>query len=150
MHKTDPQPSTSQVKTRRPFLLKVLVVAFLLIAWFGSWRLVGVLREGIKLIEYLSVPLLVYLGFMGVVWGASGLASALSLWIGTAIAPGLARATAIGCFIWYWLDQIFLTQSEISQTSQPFMIAFSLLALAFALWVPGLPGTKNFIASKRK
>ncbi len=138
-----------QRKTGRPILLKALVVIFLALSWYGWWRLYGAVAYASFLSAYLSAAMLIYIGASGVVWGLAGLGAALALWVGMPIAPIFARAAAAGCFIWYWLDRLLLTQSSLSKTNQLFMLVFSIAALAFAFVVPALPRSRSFFAGKK-
>lgn len=138
-----------QPKITRPFLLKILVVIFLALSWFGWWRLYGAVSYASFLSAYLSDAMLVYLGVSGALWGLAGVAAAILLWVGIPIAPIFSRAAAAGCFIWYWLDRLFLSQSSLSKTNQLFVLMVSLAALAFAFFVPALPRSRRFFAGKK-
>jgi hypothetical protein len=132
-------------RRRRPLILKVLVVGYLLLSWFGWMRMAGGLQDWSLLSAYLSGGMLVYLLAGGVLWGLAGLVSAISLWFGMSIAPWMSRVTASVCFIWYWLDRLFLTRTPLADTNLLFAGVATLLLLAFAMTVPALPRLKRFI-----
>lgn len=132
----------------RPLLLKVLVVGYLLLSWFGWLRFTGALADWPLLSRYLSQVMLVYLAAGGLLWGSAGLASAFLLWFGIRIASWFSRVTALVCFAWYWLDRLALTPEGSADTNLPFAAAATLLALAFALVVPALPRVKRFLSNR--
>jgi hypothetical protein len=92
--------------------------------------------------------MLVYLIAGGVLWGLAGLTSAISLWFGMSIAPWVSRVTASVCFVWYWLDRLFLTRTPLADTNLLFAGVATLLLLAFAFTAPALPRLKRFIGKR--
>ncbi len=133
----------------RTILFRILVIGFVLLSWFGWVRLYAVLAHQSVLSRYLSSGLLTYVAAGGAVWGLAGLASAIWLWWGLRYALPVSRWTALGCFVWYWLDDLFLTQSVLSTINWPFMVIATLLALTFAWWVPALPKERLFLSHRR-
>lgn len=132
----------------RTILFRILVMGFLLLSWFGWVRMYAVLAHQAVLSRYLSSGLLTYVAAGGAVWGMAGLASAVWLWWGLRYAVRISRWTATVCFVWYWLDDLFLTQSALSTINRPFMVAATLLALTFAWWVPTLPKERFFLSHR--
>jgi hypothetical protein len=140
-----PETTSTNQTVRRTFLLKILIIGFLLLAWFGGVRFYAVFGEESLLSEYISRTGLIYIAFGGAIWALAGLASAVSLWMGFSFSASLARLTALVCLAWYWFDYLFLSQSPLSKTNWFFTLAASLLALAFAWYVPVLPKEKRFL-----
>lgn len=146
-------PDASRIETinqppYRTFLLKILVVAYLALAWFGGIRCYAVFANREILAGYLSQNEMIYLAIGGAVWALAGLNSAVILWIGFPSSTWFSRWIALGCFIWYWLDSLFLTQSSLSRTNWPFTLIATLLALAFAWGIPALPKESRFLQRK--
>lgn len=133
------------VRRKRPFLLKVLAALYLALAWFGWMRFYGTLNDMSLLSEFLSVPMLAYLAAGGALWALAGLLSAVSLWFGMPIASWFSRAAAAVCFVWYWLDRLFIARSPLADTNRLFALFASLLLLAFAMVVPVLQREKRFL-----
>jgi len=133
----------------RTWLLRMLVLGYLALTWFGWVRLYAVIANGNVLDQYLSQPMQIYIAVSGAVLGLIGLAAALAVWFGMPFASWVSRSAALGCFIWFWFDYLFLTQSPLSRTNLPFALTATLLALIFAWVVPVLPREKSFL-QKRK
>ena len=144
----DPSPERIGETFSRTFLLKVLIVAYLVLAWFEGVRCYAVFANGDLLATYLSQSKLLYIALSGAVWGLAGLASAAALWFGVSSATWLSRLSALGCFLWYWFDYLFMSQSSFSWTNWPFVLFASLLALAFAWWIPAMPKESKFLHRK--
>lgn len=143
------EPSGGSERTSRTLLLRILVIGFAVLSWFGWVRLYAVLAHQAVLIRYLTPGLLAYVAAGGAAWGLAGLVSAIWLWWGLRYALPVSRWTALGCFVWYWLDDLFLTQSALSTINRPFMVIATLLALTFVWWVPTLPKERFFLSHRR-
>lgn len=137
--------SIKNTAAKRTTLLKVLIIGFLLLAWFGGVRCYAVFAGADLLGEYISRAGLIYMAFGGAVWALAGLASAISLWMGFVFSIPLSRLTAVVCLAWYWLDDLFLAQSALPRTNWPFTLAFSVLVLALVGCVPALPKEREFL-----
>jgi hypothetical protein len=136
---------TLRQRIQRTFLLKILVIGFLVLTWFAWVRVYAALTNIDLLVQYLSHTVIVYLGFSGLVWGLAGLTSAISLYFGLPYAVWVSRCTALVCFIWYWSDYLFLAQSTITHTNLPFTLISTVLALVFAWIVPVMPKERKFL-----
>ncbi len=132
----------------RTFLLKLLVIGYLVLAWFGGVRCFAVFAYGDLLSTYLSQSELVYIALSGAAWGLAGLAAAAFLWLGASSATRFSTLTGFGCFLWYWIDYLFLAQTPLSQTNWPFALVGTLLALGLACWIPTLPKESKFLHRK--
>lgn len=148
MKNNQPLKSSAEAPARRTFLLKLLVFGYVVLAWFGWVRLYAVFANEPVLARYLSQGMLAYIAIGGVVWGMAGLTAAILLWIGRPFAAPFSRAAALFCFAGYWLDFFILSKNELSRSNLPFMLIFTVLALAFAWLVPALPKEKRFLRRK--
>ena len=144
-----PSGTVKSHRHTRTWLLRLLVLGYLVVAWFGWVRLYAMIANGNVLGQYLSQGMQVYIAVSGAVLGLAGLIAALAVWFGMPFASRVSRSAALGCFIWFWFDYLFLTQSPLSRTNLPFALTFTLFALIFAWVVPVLPGEKSFL-QKRK
>ena len=136
-------------KIKRSFLLKLLVLAFLLLSLMGWLRLEQALQYWDLLKELGIRPGPFYIAFGGVVWGAAGLVNALLLWLRWVYAPLLAYATALFCTLWYWIDRLFLAQNDLANLNWPFALAVNLILLIFVFLVLALPRQKRFFDSRK-
>ena len=134
-----------QKKRRRPLLLKLLTAGFLLLGWFGAMRLLSALNDWPLLSLYLPPGMYWYFLLGGLVWGLAGLVSGLLLWFGIPVASTFSRATALSCFVWYWLDRFLLTHSSLVETSHVFAWGASLLLLAFVFLTPVQPRVRDYL-----
>jgi hypothetical protein len=134
----------------RTFLLYLLIFGYLVLAWFGSVRCYAVFDYKSLLNSYLSQGMLAYIAIGGAIWALAGLAAAVTLWIGSTSATRLSRCAALACFLWYWFDYLFMSQSSLSKTNWLFSLIATLLALSMAWWVPILPKERKFLHRKLK
>lgn len=134
-----------QTKPRRTFLLYLLVIAWLALAWFGGLRLYSAMAHFSTLSGYLSDAMLVYIAVGGAVWALAGLAAGVTLWLGLRLGVRLSKLISAVCFIWYWLDFLLLTRTSPVPGNLPFMITATLLALGLAWLIPALPGERAFL-----
>ena len=133
---------------KRSFLLKLLVLAYLLLSLMGWLRLEQALQYWGFLKELGVFPGPFYIAFGGAVWGAAGLACALALWLRRPFAPLLAYTAALFCTLWYWADRLFLAQNSLANLNWPFALGVNLLLLLFIFLVLALPRQKKFFKSK--
>ncbi|MCJ7622667.1 MAG: hypothetical protein MUO76_04125 [Anaerolineaceae bacterium] len=124
---------------KRPFLLKLLILVFLIISGFGWSRLYEVIRVWEILGTYSTEVLLVYIAVSGVFLGMIGLGTAAGLLLRSSWAPLTARSSAILCSVWYWLDRLLLGETSTANTNLPFATALNFLGLIFTFVVLSLP-----------
>jgi hypothetical protein len=127
---------------KRPFLLKLLILGFLILSWLGWSRLYETVRVWEIFEAYSTEDLLIYIAISGAVVGLIGLCAASGLLFRAKWAPNIARASAILCSAWYWLDRILLTESSTANTNLPFAIVLNLIGLIFTFIVLSLLSSK--------
>jgi uncharacterized membrane protein YidH (DUF202 family) len=137
-------PSQAQKRPKRSFLLILLIIIYLAIAYFGWLRFSHVLSGWKFYSQYPLANLLPYLAVSGFAWGALNLSSGVVLWFGWRWAPFLAGITAIISVIWYWLDRLLLTVPADARANQVFAVILSLLLVLFAFIVLALPAQRRF------
>jgi hypothetical protein len=131
-------------RTKRPFLLVILIIIYLVVAYFGWLRFSHVLSGWKFYSQYALANLLPYLAVSGFAWGALNLASAVALWARWHWAPLLAGTTAVISVIWYWLDRLLLTVPADARANQVCAVILSLLLAVFAFVVLALPAQRRF------
>lgn len=121
------------MKPRRPFLLSLLAIAFLLFAVNGFIRFGAALANWDVLTAAGMHPGPIYPALTGAAYGLSGLAAALGLWLGWQKAGRLARGLALFYAAWYWIDKLFIATNPIARTNWPaaLLITGGLLAAVF-------------------
>lgn len=117
-------------KQGRSIFLKLLILGFLLLSWFGWLRLVQALSQA-DFLEALGVHIpVLYLALSGAAWGVAGIVCAVALWTHQGWASWTARITTLVCAAWYWLDRLLLAIPGASQVNVPFAIGLCLVLAA--------------------
>jgi len=137
-------PLQAQKRQKRSFLLILLVIIYIVVAYFGWLRFSHALSGWQFYSQFLLANLLPYLAISGFAWGAFNLSSAVALWARWRWAPLLAGITAAISVIWYWLDRLLLTVPADAHANQVFAAFLSLLLLVFAFVVLALPAQRRF------
>ena len=133
------------MQPRRPFLLSLLAIAFLLFAGSGFLRLGGALVNWDLLAAAGMRPGPIYPALTGAAYGLSGLAVALGLWFGWQKAGRLARGLALFYAAWYWIDKLFIAGNPIARTNWPAALVISLGLLAAVIGILQLRRVRLFL-----
>lgn len=129
-------------QAKRPFLLKLLILGFMILSGLGWSRLYEVIRLWKIFGTYSTDNLLIYIAVSGALLGLVGLCAAIGLLFRGKWAPNTARASAILCSGWYWLDRLLLAEPSTDHTNLPFAAALNFLGLLFTFIVLSLPSSK--------
>jgi hypothetical protein len=121
------------MKTRRPWILYLIIFGYLLFAFNGFLRGGQALADWSLLRDAGLRPGPAYLVMTGIVYGLSGLAVALGLWIGWSKAGRLGRGLAFFYFAWFWIDKMLISQNAAARSNWPFMLLLSAVILGLAL-----------------
>lgn len=118
---------------RRPFSVTLLAIGVLTLA------LVGLVRAGqaIRLWSFLTT-LEVSAGYLlvtGLLAGLAGLPSVFGLWRGTVWSPRYTIGYVSALLVFYWIDRIWMTQSQTTLVNTPFAIGISLLIALLTTWI---------------
>ena len=123
------------VSGRRPLIIIVMSLVFLLWTGLGWLRFVRVFADRALIQSILPPGLYWYLFFSGLMWGVIGLPV---LW-------GLLRAAGwMYKILWvvvlfypilYWIERLFFWQDPNAQGNWPFMLLLTFLWLGLAIWV---------------
>jgi len=137
-------PPTPTKTPKRSFALYLLILASLLIAWFGVLRVQQTLTNTI-LIN--AINLQAYTPFLiasGIAYVLLGLSAALSLFLRWSKAPWAAPLVWFLTSLLYWIEHLLLIQSPAARISIPFVILFDAFLFLAALFVLALPKQQRF------
>ena len=117
----------------RPFSVTLLTLGVLTLAAAGLVRM----QQAISLWDFLvSLNISpVYLFITGLFFGVAGLPIAWGLWRGLAWTPRLCTGYVLAVVTYYWLDRLFLTQTQSESVNTPFAIVVTMLVMGFMFWV---------------
>ena len=114
-----------------------------------TWLSLGVITVAIValsgLVAWFSLPDLpysvppIYLLIRNGLWGAWGVLGAWGAFFGKAWAPRLILWGGSVIVIWYWVDRLFLAQSDYSRANWPMSAIVTVLVIASAGWVLSRP-----------
>ena len=126
----------------RPLSVTILALGVLTIAGFNLIRFYQAMRFRDFLSEFPTVSPL-YLATSGLAWGAAGLALALGLWRGSALARRFALIIAVAYTLYYWIDRLWVSQPGLS-ANLPFTAGLNLILLLVTAWILTRPGARAF------
>lgn len=138
---TPPKPTQ---KPKRSFALYLLILASLLIAWFGVLRVQQTLTNT-RLIN--AVDLQAYTPFLiasGIAYALLGLSAALALFLRWAWAPWVAPLVWFLTTLLYWIEHLLLTQSPAASVNIAFEIFLDVFMFLAALFILALPKQQRF------
>ena len=136
--------SPSPLMRKRPLLIKLAAIIYLLFSTFG-WLRFQQATAGAAWLNALGIsPPPPYIALTGISWGLAGLLAAIAIFLGWRSAPRLALAAASLIVISYWLDFGLFNQSPIQFGSLIVEIMVSLFGLLAAAFLPRLPGPRRF------
>ena len=131
----------------RPFSVTLLTLGVLTLATAGLVRL----EQAISLWEFLVSLTLspLYLAVTGQVLGIAGLPVAWGLWWGLPWAPRFCTGYVLTTLTYYWLDRLFLTQTQSESVNTPFAIVVTMLVMGFMFWVFRRKNSQDFFNHRR-
>lgn len=114
-----------------------------------TWLSLGVITVAIValsgLVAWFSLPDLpytvppIYLFVRNGLWGAWGILAAFGAFFGKTWAPRLIRWGGLAIVTWYWVDRLFLAQSDYSRANWPISAIVTALVIASVGWVLSRP-----------
>ncbi len=136
------------MKTRRPFLVTILVVLVLLftiVSWFGFFEALQH-RQFLQQLPLSVSPL--YLLLRGAFWGLVGLALIWGLWFGHSWAWFAGQIVVLAYALFYWLDRLFLMISDALATRLTFEAGLTIGLVIFCFGVLWLPASRRYFGFK--
>ncbi len=134
------------MKHRRPFLLWLLCLVFLGVAFIYLLQIVQTIQSWNVLLAVQYRPGPWYPLFQGVLFLLAFLCSAGLLWLRINWAPTFAALTTAFTFVWYWLDRLVLT--HVPQPIAKFLFALVLFLILFILMIASLWAIQPFMRSE--
>jgi hypothetical protein len=139
------------MNTKRPFLLYMLVLVFLLSALTSALGVFETVKTWNWLRAFEVYPSTIYLVYKNTFLTLGWIVAALSLWLRFSWAPLYGGTLTILSTLWFWLDRVILTQNPLPFNRHLLLILLSFLFLALILFslyllVPFMrmkPGTKE-------
>jgi hypothetical protein len=77
----------------------------------------------------------IYLLIRNALWGAWSILAAFGAFFGRSWAPRLILWGGSAFVIWYWVDRLFLAQSDYSRANWPISAIITVLAIASVAWI---------------
>jgi len=121
--------------------LGVITIAVVALSGLAAWFSLPDLPYAVP-----PVYLLIRNGF----WGTWGLVAAFGAFFGRPWAPRLILWGGLVLVIWYWVDRIFLAQSDYSRANWPPTAVLTVLAIAFVGWVLSRPVVRAYFVENGK
>jgi hypothetical protein len=125
-------PGITTMTPRRPLLLYLMLLAFVLLAIVNCLQWVQAVQSAswLKIFGYFPSP--IYAVFEGFFFMLLFMANLISLWFRMSFAPrlgGLSLAVYVG---WSWINRLWLTTNPIPFVNQLFALGVSLILLLLA------------------
>jgi hypothetical protein len=151
---TSEQPLLPEIaRIKRPFSVTLLIVGVLIITVLNIIRFILSINYFGFLSARLAIPP-IYLTITGFVWGLAGCGLIWGLWKVKTWAPRLIQALALTYALYYWLDQVFLSEHPINgapsavrgllSSTWLFSAGVTVIALAYIAWIMNRSNVKRY------
>jgi hypothetical protein len=141
---SDIHPDLKTRNIKRPTSVTLLVVGVLIITVLNIIRFILSIRYWGFLSSRLEVSP-IYFVLSGFIWGLAGVSLIWGLWKAKNWAPRLMQAIALTYSLYYWLDQVFLSEHPVSGApagisamlpgNWQFSVVVTVLSLAYIAWI---------------
>ena len=91
-----------------------------------------------------------YLFVRNSLWGAWGILAAFGAFFGKTWAPRLIGWGGSAIVVWYWVDRLFLAQSDYSRSNWPISAIVTVLIMASVGWVLSRPVVRSYFQENGK
>ena len=152
---------STNTSSRRPLSVTILAVLVLALGGLNLLRFILSLQQW-NYLKTLPAVSPLYLAASGLIWTLACLPLAWGLLRGLPWAPRLMQALALSYALYYWLDQIFLSDHPASLPAEnsvfqhaflpanwPFAAGLTFILLAWIVWVLSRPPVKAFFANRQ-
>lgn len=123
--------SLSSQKSKRPFWLVTLILAFLLLSLMGWLRTEQVILQRRFLATLELYPGPIYIAVSGAIWGIGGLLSSLGLWLRKKWSRTISLMITLLFTAWYWIDEFLFSPLSASRPNLLFRIAVTIISLSY-------------------
>lgn len=118
---------------KRPFLLYLLVLVFILYAMVSVFGIVEMIRSWNWLSAFEVKPHPIYLIFKNTFFVLTCLTAGVSLWLRMEWAPAFDCFTVLICTAWFWMDRLILTQNPLTLTRHLLLMFLTVFILCLML-----------------
>lgn len=121
-----------------------------LVTWLSGGVLIFAAVQITRLVAGLRLPDLPYtvpawyFPVTGWLWMVVALVAAFGLYRGSSWAPALARWGSSGYALWYWVDRLWLGETDYTQRTWPFALGVTVLSLAAIFLILNFQSIKQY------
>ena len=118
------------MRKKRPLLIYLLVIVYLLGAFISIAGLTGALKSWIWLNNYLRLSTSFYWTARGIFLALACLSAALFIWMRTFWSTAYCKITGVLCAVFFWVERLALTQNPLPFARHILLMAITLILLA--------------------
>lgn len=127
-----------------PRILILLLVAVVIFALSHLFQFIQVLTQS-KTLSLLGLEITpIYLALDGLIWGAIGFFMAWSIWAKRVWSPVLGSLFTILYSLYFWIDQLFISQQDFLARRLPVNLVFTIFGLSAILTILNLRSTRAY------
>ena len=138
------QDMTKLIRPRRPILLKLVFLIFVLWTMLGWLRFAGSLTQRSLIGEFFSPGTFWYLVAAGLIWGLIGLPVLWGLVIRGDWTLRMIWVAGLAYPILYWIERMLLWQDPGAQDNWPFMLLLTFAWLGILIWLSRSKRVREF------
>ncbi len=124
---------TTKHKVKRPFLLYLLPILFLLTGAISLVGTLGIFQAWEWWLTFTSVELVIIRVFLGVLSALAWVSAAIILWRRLSWAIIYCSLVTLLAAIWFWVERLFITQNPLPFNRHLLAIAVTCVLLIFVL-----------------
>jgi len=147
-HSRDHGNSQPPIKIGRPFSVTILALIVLIVAgfyWIGTWPALSLWLNP-STVNFSIAPFVFVLQTVG--WAILFTVTFWGLWRGKPWGARLYRGVTLFYFLVYWLQQIFLVQSDVRSANVFFLGFFSISYCLLSWWILSRPNSRVYFGEK--
>jgi len=132
------------MKRRRPFLIWLIFILFLVLGWLGVVRVWQAVAEWNWLAGYGLRVSPLYLAASGAAWAVAGLLPAIGIWFRRRWSLWGGRVAVILAAGMYWADRLVFAVSPSDRANLFFAAGLTAFLVFYVLGVFSLPATRQY------
>jgi len=133
------------MKKRRPFLVWLIFILFLVLGWLGVLRSWQSVIEWNWLTSYGLHVSPLYLAASGAGWAAAGLLPAIGIWFRRRWSLWAGRIAAVFAASLYWADRLLIAVSPSDRSNLFFSTGLTAVLVFYVFGVLSLPMIKQYL-----